>query len=192
MKKKNWIVVALCIAIVGMGIGFAALAQNLEINATANITADWNLEITDIHQWEHNPSCIGGKLESSTWDGTSTTFAVDLPYPGACVEARITIRNWGNIPARLNSITGITAANSVEPTQIQFSVTNLDTNYGNSQEIRNADFIVNPPNFFINANEGGSSIHIRAEWVVEDGVESVIPDVTNKTATISFNYVQNT
>ena len=183
MKKKNWIVVALCVAIVGMGIGFAALAQNLQISATANITGEWDVRVNSIH-----PSNSSGATSlSHSFDGTSLAIEADLQYPGAWIVYDIFVQNFGNIDAILNSITGVTAANSTEPSEIKVSVymasphvgmtvpVSVDTNYGVA----------------LNANEI-HALFVRLEWVSEAGVDSTIPDVKSKTVSINANYSQNT
>ena len=182
MKKKNWIVIALCIAIVGMGIGFAALSQNLQINATANITGEWDIRLVQARYSQSN----GGILtKEPIFDGTSATFEVDLPYPGAWIELRVTAVNFGNILARLNSVTGITAANNAEPSEIQFTISGMDApEFTTSVDI-------NPVNRILPIGNG-DSFDIRIEWVANPNGETVIPDVTSKTATFNFNYVQAT
>ena len=183
MKKKNWVVIALCIAIVGMGIGFAALAQNLQINATANITGEWDVRITDVVIGETS----GIPAENiSTFDGTSATFEVNLPHPGAYIQYEMWVVNNGNIDAILNSITGITAVNSAEPSEIQFTVA-IENFQGNTS------FSDVDTNFGSLLNAGSANrLRVRAEWVANPDGESIIPDEKSKTATINFNYIQNT
>ena len=184
-KKRNWIVVALCVAIVGMGIGFAALAQNLQINATANITGEWDIKIENVYLFESYGATTTG---TPTWDGTSTTFEVDLAHPGAWAEFVISIKNDGNIDAVLNSITGITAANSTNPSEIQFTYQVM----GPVQPLSRNDVDLVGGTTMIMPAGAGNGVFVRVEWIVEPGVESTIPDTTTKTATINLNYVQNT
>ena len=188
MKKRNWIVVALCIAIVGMGIGFAALSQNLQISATANITGEWDVRIDSIQPGPSNGAT--GSIPA-TWFSdrvTSVTFEVDLEYPGAYAEYFIILGNHGNIDAFLSSVTGVTAANSTGPSEIQFSVRICDIST-DPATFTNVDTI----GTFLRANSpSGNRVTIRAEWVVEEGVESTIPDIKSKSATINLNYVQAT
>ena len=189
MKKKNWIVVALCIAIVGMGIGFAALAQNLQISATANITGEWDVRI-----WQGAPMRGEGHTftDYPSFDiyGTSISFEVDLKYPGAFAEFDFTVQNFGNIPAALSSVTGLNAANNAEPSEIKYSVRvmnfgNLATFETDSNDFDRNDYILNPGGPF-------HIVQIRVEWVANPDGESVIPDEKSKTATINLNYVQHT
>jgi len=191
LKKKNWIVVALCIAIVGMGIGFAALAQNLQINATANITGEWDVRIMNIHDsgdWGGEGSSTVG---TPSFDGTSATFEVDLEYPGAWREYIINVQNFGNIDAILDSITGISAANSAAPSEIQISARVSSPSLGMTP-FTTTDTTVGYT-LFPGITVDIHAIFVRVEWVIPpDGVESVIPDVKSKAATINLNYVQNT
>ena len=194
MKKKNWIVVALCVAIVGMGIGFAALAQNLQISATANITGEWDVRIVEIFPGHSVGATNVGSPGSFIWDGTSATFEVELEYPGAFAYFAIRVENHGNIPAALSSVTGVTAANSMEPSEIQFTVGPwVDQGDGSfdrpwsTVDLTGNLFTLNP-----GAVGGTPAIVVKAEWIVEDGVESTIPDVKSKAVTINLNYVQAT
>ena len=47
-KIKNILLLILLLVVLGMTIGYAALAQLLSINGTANITASWDIKITNI------------------------------------------------------------------------------------------------------------------------------------------------
>jgi len=189
-KKRNWIVVALCIAIVGMGIGFAALAQNLQINATANITGEWDVNIRLISPW--SPQNWVGATSSTTHTeviGISATIEVDLVHPGAFAEFTVLVVNDGNIPAKLNSITGLDAINSVEPSEIQVSVMGFTGSFSTTTDLTTVPYV---PHETILNPLGANTFIVRVEWIIEPGVESVIPDTKTQTATINFNYVQNT
>ena len=185
-KKKGWIVMALCIAIVGMGIGFAALAQNLEISATANITGEWDIRITRAVP----DSGIGGSPKSWTLDGTSATFEADLPHPGAWFAFMLEVENLGNIDAILSSVTGINATNSADPSEIKIS-------YRVSHEHSNPDdsiYETEDANIGTALDAGQKKwVYVRFDWVMSPGgEESVIPDEKSKTVTINLNFTQNT
>ena len=184
MKKKNWIIVALCVAIVGMGIGFAALAQNLEISATANITGEWDVRITGVSTSHFSGATL---KDTPTWDGTSVTLEVDLAHPGAVATFNMTVENKGNIEAILSSITGITSANSIDPSEIVVEVAFADGNFGSA--IYNVD---TTPNLPLLTNDMIHTIIVWIYWRANPDGESVIPDLTSKTATINLNYIQNT
>ena len=187
MKKKNWLIVALCIAIAGMGIGFAALAQNLQINATANITGEWDVRIVNFEP-------LGASSPRQTWgtrsfDATGLILDIDLPYPGSWVEYTINVKNEGNINAILNSITGLTQTNNTNPSEIQLIVRNIWSESGDDASVIDTD----KSSVGTILNVGAQNIIvIRVEWIVKDNIESAIPDAKSKTFTINLNYVQAT
>ena len=166
-KKKNYLIVALFIAIVAMSIGYAALAQVLTINGTANIDAKWDISITDIEVLIQ----VGATdKQLPTHTNTTATFNVDLAYPGSSSTYLITVENKGTINAKLSEITGIDDANSANPTKIQYSVKKSDLNDE------------------LNVGES-KTFEIKVEWLSSDEDKNIISE--SKTATIGLNYIQN-
>ncbi|MBP3461587.1 MAG: hypothetical protein J6K21_04180 [Bacilli bacterium] len=166
-KKKNYLIVALLIAIVAMSIGYAALAQVLTINGTANIDAEWDISITDIQVL----SQVGATdKQLPTYTNTTATFNVDLEYPGSSSTYLITVENKGTINAKLSEITGIADANSANPTKIQYSVKKSDLNDE------------------LNVGES-KTFEIKVEWLSSDEDKNIISE--SKIATIGLNYIQN-
>lgn len=165
-KTKNVIIGALLVAIVAMSVGYAALAQQLDINAKSNITGTWDIEFTELSEGVLTGATTKG---TPTYTATSATFEVDLAYPGATATYDITVENKGNIDARLATITGLDVANAATPTEIQYTITGIEV--GDS------------------LNAGSSTtFHIAVTWNDSDE----IPTVTSKTATITLNYEQKT
>src|SRR5574344_1112129 len=120
-KKKNLIIGGLLAAIVLMSVGYAALAQTLTINGTANIDATWDVQVTGITEG----TLVGATTQTTNFDTTSATFNVNLAYPGATATYNVAIENKGSIDAKLDSITGLTAANDALPEEIQYTVTGV-------------------------------------------------------------------
>ena len=117
-NKKTFTIIALAVAILLIGIGYAALQQNLIINGTANIgDAKWDVKITNIEATSLNGASLVEEegVTNPSFTDTSATFNVDLEYPGASAEFAVTVTNAGSIDAILNSITGVEAANSAAP-----------------------------------------------------------------------------
>lgn len=166
-KTKNIILIVLILLILGMTIGYAALAQVLTINGTANITASWDIKISNIAEG----TLVGATSKTAavvTGDKLSATFDVDLKYPGASATYIVTVQNAGTINAILESITGVDTANQAAPSELSYSVdarTNDTLNSGTTK-----DYIV------------------TVKW--EDSNE--IPQTKTKSATITLNYVQAT
>jgi len=166
-NKKNVVIVALLIVVVAMSVGYAALAQQLNINGTANVDASWNVVFTDIAEGEMNDAETVGEITAS---GTSATFEVDLKNPGASATYDITVENKGSIDATLESITGVDAANAAEPVDVQYTVTGIT---------EGEDLLAS----------GTTTFHVVVTWAADS---DEIPTETSKTATITLNYVQKT
>lgn len=168
-KKKNIIIGTLLAAIVLMSVGYAALAQVLTINGTANIDAEWNIEITGITEG----TMTGATTKTAASTATSATFNVDLAYPGAVATYVVDIENKGTIDAILDSITGVDSANAALPAEIQYEVTGVAAN----------DAL---------AAKGKAKATVTVKWVKSADNTDTIPTTKTKTATINLNYVQNT
>ena len=168
-KKKNFIIGTLLAAIVLMSVGYAALAQVLTINGTANIDASWDVQITGITE----STLTGATTKSTNFDATSATFNVDLAYPGATATYEISIENKGSIDAVLESITGVDSANAALPSEIQYTVTGVAANDE------------------LDSGATAKAI-VTVTWVKSTDNKDTVPTETSKTATISLNYVQNT
>lgn len=176
-SKKNVVIIALFIAIVAMGIGYAALAQTLTINGTAGVgDAKWQVEITNIEEGTMNGATTKGELTSNA---TSATFAVDLAHPGASATYNVTVANNGTIDAVLESISGVEAANALDPSQIQYEVTGITA----------GDKLVAKDGSTVDT----SVATVKVTWVADENNNDVVPTgTTSKTATITLNYVQDT
>lgn len=168
-KSKSLIIGCLLAMIVFMSVGYAALAQSLNINGTANISADWKVEITGIE----SSNLVGATVTEKTFSTTSATFNVDLAYPGSTATFEVAIKNGGTINAKLESIVGLDAVNASVPAEIQYEVTGVAI----------GDKLA--------AGESDTAI-VTVKWVSKADNTDKIPDVTTKTATITLNYVQDT
>ena len=105
MKKnlniRNIIIVMLCITIILMGVGFAFLASKLE---EANKQQD-NFEVI-ITKVEAQTSIKGGSIDPTATkelmdEGKSVKFNFNLHNPKDELAYEITIKNTGNIPAKI-------------------------------------------------------------------------------------------
>lgn len=96
---KNVIIAALLVAVLVMSVGYSAFATKLEVNGNAEITGEWDVEITNIVA-----SAVEGDAKPGTPTFTNTTaqFDTDLLKPGDSVTYTITIANKGTIDATLS------------------------------------------------------------------------------------------
>lgn len=163
-SNKNIILLILLLVIVGMAVGYAALSQALVINGTANITTEWKILFTDITAG----TLVGAENKTApSFTATTATFDVNLLYPGASAEYKVTVANQGNINAKLTSIDGIDTANAAAPTDITYSIDAT-------------------PNDTLNAQ----TTKTYTVTVVWDADATTVPETKTKTATITLNYEQ--
>lgn len=106
--KKNAIIVALVALVAFMSVGYAVLATVLQINGTASIETDWDVEIVNITATENE----NGKNDEAVMAHTisTATFGAKLYQPGDSVVYTITVENKGTIDARLVNYTFTPAA----------------------------------------------------------------------------------
>lgn len=148
-----------------MAVGYAALAQLLTINGTANITGNWDIKISNIAE-ESLTGAVSNKAAVVAGDKLSASFDVNLQYPGASATYIVTVQNAGTINATLESITGVDTANVAQPVEITYTIDakEKDTlNAGTTKDYR-----------------------VTVTWADSNA----IPEVKTKSATITLNYVQ--
>lgn len=180
-KKKdfrNVMLVALVFAILVMAVGYAALSQRLTVNANASISdAKWKVRLTDISFDSANSSVSSTASEQSldpaeaveAEGSTGAKFNVTLAAPGDKAVYTVTVSNLGTIDAELDAITDLTVVNENEPTDIVYTVTESSANA---------------------AVLGAGETHtytITVEW---KAAATDLPEVTEKQATIYFDYIQ--
>lgn len=139
-KSKNIVIIALCITLIFMGVGFSALSSTLTINGTARASSSWDVRITNIKATEAytsaNETTITDAASLAAYEGdnisftqSTATFDATLAQPGDYVIYSITVRNQGTIGATLNELTetiqratenaGVEGAEAKEPIKFQ-------------------------------------------------------------------------
>ena len=101
-RKKNIIMIAMCVAVLIMVVGYAAFATRLTINGTGNITSLWQIEITSI-----TSSATGEAydIDSPSYNGTTATFNAGFNKPGDKMTYTVKVENTGNIGAIISDAT---------------------------------------------------------------------------------------
>ena len=99
----------------------------------------------------------------------SATFSADLAYPGATGSYDVTIKNNGTIPAKLSTISDLTATNAAAPTYITYVLSGVAVN----------DTL---------AAGATATARVTVAWASS---ATTNPSGANKSATITFGYVQN-
>ena len=184
MKKKNkdyknLLLIILMIIALTMSIGYAAIAQRLEVTGTTTIAnAKWDVKIISIE--ETNKSISNTEVTPSTGVGdttgttsatiatgaTTATFSVQLNAPGDYAEFTVTVKNLGTISAVLNSLQ--LTQDSV-PDEITYTVTPADATSATT----------------LSAN-GTETFVVK----VQLAADSSVPTTSTKAATLILNYIQ--
>ena len=162
---KNKLLVAAVVLVGLASVAYAAFTQTLTINGTGNATGDWDVKITSITQ---TAATGATEVSAPTFNETSATFAVNLAYPGASATYDIALANQGNIDAVLDSISGLTDANSAAPTYIDYTLTGVAV----------SDTLL---------DGATDTATVTVEW---DPLDTTSNPAATKTATITLNYVQ--
>lgn len=167
-NKKNILIGALLVAIIAMSIGYAAMAQQLTINGSANFSdASWSINFTDI-TLDAAATKGATQVSAPAIVGTTASFDVKLAYPGAKAVYTVEVENAGSIDAVLKTITGVTEANAAAPTEIKYTVSGIAEN----------DTL---------AASAKKQFTVTVEWLDTNKIAST---TTSKTATIYLNYEQ--
>ena len=111
-KHKNALIGALLAVVFVMAVGYAAFAQTLTINGEATITSNWHVGF-DTTKTTEAPGVVtpttganGTTAPSGTVSYTNdqnATINATLIQPGDKVTFELTIENYGNINAQLNT-----------------------------------------------------------------------------------------
>ncbi len=125
VKAQHFLIGTICIAaFLMLGIGYAILSQQLDINGTAQITSNWKILFTSAEEKEMNNATTTRKEIS---DLTTLTLDVNLTQPGASATYDVVVENQGDLDAVLSKIDGISESNSKDPKSIKVSIENIKT-----------------------------------------------------------------
>ena len=125
VKAQHFLIGTICIAaFLMLGIGYAILSQQLDINGTAQITSNWKILFTSAEEKEMNQATTTKK---EITDLTTLTLDVNLTQPGASATYDVVVENQGDLDAVLSKIDGISESNSKDPKSIKVSVENIKT-----------------------------------------------------------------
>ena len=149
-KHKNILIGALLAVVFVMAVGYAAFAQQLTINGSAEITSTWDVKY-DSTKTEATPGVVdavagfaGGTTPKGTVsydnDDHNANVRATLYQPGDTVTFTLTIKNYGTIPATVGTPTvEMTGDQDVQPLvarkgNIQFTVTPAATTTMNQND----------------------------------------------------------
>lgn len=165
---RNKFVIAALVLVGVASVAYAAFSQIVTINGTGTATGSWNVAITGITRTAGTGATDAASTPSFT--GTQATFDVDLAYPGSTATYSVTIKNNGSIPAKLSTITDLAPINATAPTDLGYTLTGIAVN----------DAL---------APGATATAVVTVTWSA-----AATTNITSqsKSATIDFNYIQNT
>ena len=114
--KRNYIIIALCMILVVMGVGYAAFSSMLTINGTANISNSWCLgfDNSKTNAYEITKGVSTGEAPTGTMTYSGDVCSTNLvPHsnltavfhqPGDQIEYTLTIKNASTVTAAIKSI----------------------------------------------------------------------------------------
>jgi uncharacterized repeat protein (TIGR01451 family) len=119
------VVVAICIATLGLSVAYSAFSTNLEIAGTATVKGgQWSVFFTNLQE-----AVTTGQAASTKADITTSTtkfdFSVELVKPGDSVSYTFDVKNAGQINAKLSSIT-ITGVDDAKAANVTYTLTKSD------------------------------------------------------------------
>jgi len=100
IKKITIAILILCILV--MSVAYASLFQRLRISGNASVTASWKVEITGIK--EGNKTGGASSISVPSYTSSTANFNARLTNVSDSIEYLVTIKNSGEIDAKLNSI----------------------------------------------------------------------------------------
>ena len=124
VKAQHFLIGTICIAaFLMLGIGYAILTQQLEINGTAQITSNWKILFTSAEEKEMMNATTTRKEISNQ---TTLNLNVVLQQPGASATYDVVVENQGTLDAVLSNIEGIEESNQKDPKSIKVSIDNIE------------------------------------------------------------------
>ncbi len=146
-KTKLIIIACLCVAVLGLSIGYALLSASLKINGTAKVEAKWDVVFLE-NEIDTVPTgtaeCNIGTVTGTSIEGMSVVFN----KPGDSCTFTVPVKNIGTIPARLVDVTGKSSnltflGKSADQDILRSNVT-YEVNYGTTQIKGTTDFSTIP------------------------------------------------
>lgn len=165
---RNKFLIAALVLVGLASVAYAAFSQILTINGTGTATGTWDVKIISITP--KNQTGATDRASTPSYTDTTATFDVDLAYPAATSTYDVVIKNNGSIPAKLSTLTSLAATNAAAPTDISYALTGVAIN---------------------DTLAAGAEVTatVTVTW---SGAATTNITSQSKSATIEFNYIQNT
>ena len=119
------VIVAICIATLGLSVAYSAFSTTLTVNGTATLKGNqWSVYFDNLLTPTEVGTGESTKADLIT-DTTKFDFAVSLTKPGDSVSYTFDVHNAGQIDAKLSSIT-ITGVDDAAAKNVTYTLTKSD------------------------------------------------------------------
>ena len=190
-KTKNVVIIALCLTLIFMGVGFAALSQNINIEATGTVSGKdaWKVHYASFalngkggNAVDTTPEATDGGVKYLDTSKTTDTVNFTLTAPGDYVEYKGTITNFGSIDAKLSTYTSSFTNNQYVDKTITIG--------GESIAADESHNVTSPAIALVKGNTTGSSTDVVVKYTLKDTVTELPAEAQTVTDSIVFGFVQ--
>lgn len=189
-KTKNVVIIALCLTLIFMGVGFAALSQNINIGATGTVSGKdaWDVRYASFalkekggYAADTTPEATDGGVKYLDASKTTATVTFTLTAPGDYVEYKGTITNFGSIDAKLSTYNSSFTNDQYVDKTITIGGQNIVANESHN--------VTSPAIALVNGNTTGSSTDVVVRYTLKDVTQ--LPETEHQVSdTIVFGFVQ--
>ena len=166
---RNKLLVGALVLLGLASVAYAAFAQTLTITGTTTASGNWDVEIIGISRTGSTGTATDA-ASTPSYTGTTATFDVDFASPGSSATYDVTIKNLGNITAKVSAIPSVTTINAAEPVDVKYTI------------------VSGPAVNDTLAPAATTTVTVKAEWL---STATTNPVTASKTATLAYDYVQN-
>ena len=190
-KTKNVVIIALCLTLIFMGVGFAALSQNINIKATGTVSGKtaWDIHYATFalnekggYAADTTPNATDGGVKYLDTSKTTATVTFTLTAPGDYVEYKGTITNFGLIDAKLSTYNSSFTNNQYVDKTITIGNQNIVANESHN--------VTSPAIALVKGNTTGSSTDVVVKYTLKDTVTELPAEAQTVTDSIVFGFVQ--
>ena len=190
-KTKNVVIIALCLTLIFMGVGFAALSQNINIEATGTVSGKdaWKVHYASFalngkggNAVDTTPEATEGRVKYLDASKTTATVTFTLTAPGDYVEYKGTITNFGSIDAKLSTYTSSFTNNQYVDKTITIGGESIAANASNE--------VTSPAISLVKGATDGSSTDVVVKYTLKDTVTELPAEAQTVTDSIVFGFVQ--
>ena len=190
-KTKNVVIIALCLTLIFMGVGFAALSQNINIEATGTVSGKtaWDVRYASFalngsggNAADTTPDATDGGVKYLDASKTTATVTFTLTAPGDYVEYKGTITNFGSIDAKLSTYNSSFTNNQYVDKTITIG--------GESIAADESHNVTSPAIALVKGNTTGSSTDVVVKYTLKDTVTELPAEAQTVTDSIVFGFVQ--